>query len=95
LFTARLENAVKCTVIEVYRKYRAAKGRHKKATLDGYCKVLMLDEVSDTKEMHEKLKEALADAEEWKGMKILKRRRMSCMSAWHNKINTHETEKEN
>jgi len=60
--------------MELYQKYRAALGRHKKATLDGYCKVLvMLDEVSDTKEMHEKL-EALADAEEWKGMKILKRR---------------------
>ena len=83
--------------MELYRKYRAAQGRHKKAALDGYCKVfVMSDEVSDTKEMHEKLEEALADAEEWKDKyEDLEKETYELYVSMAQEINAHETEKEN
>ena len=44
----RLENSLKCNVMELYSRYRPAQGRKKKATLDCYCEVLVMsDEISD------------------------------------------------
>ena len=54
-------------MIELYQKYTAAKDRCKKATLEGHCKVLVLsEEVSDRKSVHEELREVTDAVEEWK-----------------------------
>ena len=74
-------------MIELYRKYTAAKGWCKKGTLEGNYKAFVLpEEVSDSKLVHEKLREVLNNGEAWKqSTKNLKRKSMSCTYAWHKK----------
>ena len=93
----RLENSLKRSVMELYRRYRAAQGRKKKATLDGYCEVfVMSDEVSDSKDTHKNLLEAQVNVEEWKQKyENLEEEIYELYVSMAEEVNAHEMDKEN
>ena len=93
----RLENCLKRSVMELYSRYRAAQGRKKKATLDGYCEVfVMSDEISDSKETHKNLLEAQAHVEEWKQKsENLEQEIYELYVSMADEVNAHEMDKEN
>ena len=82
--------------MELYRRYRAAQGRKKKATLDGYCEVfVMSDEVSDSKDTHKNLLEAQVNVEEWKQKyENLEEEIYELYVSMAEEVNAHEMDKE-